>query len=167
MIYLFIRSPEQQLGQIRATHQAGLSDEYRTSLLLSFFLSFSHLSSSSSSSPGLQFHQLTSRWQRFLTKPQLSSSGTGTLLITPNKRKKKRSFDVFAVRLCLKTYCCFTVEGLLLFHTHTHIWMCLLFHLTTSPISHLGSAPPPWGRTLNYISMTSFFFFFPFNQLYL
>lgn len=84
------------------------------------------------------------------------------------QKKKKRSFDVFAVRLCLKTYCCFTVEGLLLFHTHTHIWMCLLFHLTTSPISHLGSAPPPWGRTLNYISMTSFFFFFsPFNQLYL
>lgn len=81
------------------------------------------------------------------------------------QKKKKRSFDVFAVRLCLKTYCCFTVEGLLLFHTHTHIWMCLLFHLTTSPISHLGSAPPPWGRTLNYISMTSFFFFFFFHLI--
>ena len=30
-------------------------------------------------------------------------------------------------------------------HTRTHTWMCVFFRLTTSPISHLSSAPPPRG----------------------
>ena len=115
---------------------AGLSGEFRTSLPP--FLS--HLSSPIL--PGLQFHQSTSRWEPSFTKPQLSSSRTEPLSVTPNI---KRSSGVFTVRLCLKTSSCFTVEGLLFHayshmdthtHTHTHLDVCVL------PPDYISHQPP-------------------------
>lgn len=79
-----------------------------------------------------------------------------------NTKLKRGALFSLQLRLCLKTLRCFTVEGFF-FPPHTHIWVCLLFRLTTSPISHLGSPLTSLGDSQLRLHEKSF----PCNQLYL
>lgn len=103
---------------------AGLSDEFRTSLppLLSFpaFICV-----------GLQFHQLTSRWRPSLTKPQDWASLKQKHQKINQTRSSLQSDSALKLLVVLPWRDFF-------FSTNTHL-LCPLFHLTTSPISHLGS----------------------------
>lgn len=76
---------------------------------------------------GLQFHQLTSRWQPLLTKPQPSPIVSGWVAFT------------------VKTLPYMTLWRFIRGVTITQTSGCHRICLTTSPISHLGIAPPLQG----------------------
>lgn len=80
--------------------------------------------------PGLQFHQLTSRWQHLPTKPQPSPCAAGL-----------RSQS----KLPYMTLCRF-IRGV----TITQTSGCRRICLTTFPISHLGLAPPLQGLIFRF-----------------